>query len=88
MSFYILLAPPSAGSTTPLTLEAISKHDARLFYAGDSKKADPTVNDIATSLKSFSFNDGNASESQFGTFKTYQTFASNYSSCSNVTFNK
>lgn len=84
------LAPtPAADGSPGLTLEALSKHDARLSYAADGKqKTDPTVNDIAMSLRSFSFSDEGAGESQFGTFKTFQTFASNYSSCSNMTFNK
>lgn len=77
-----------SSSTAPLTLEALTKHDARLSYAGGDKKADPTVNDIAMSLKSFNFSDEEMSESQVGTFKTFQTFASNYSACTNMTFNK
>lgn len=86
--FSFLSAPETKpNSTAPLTLEALTKHDARLSYAGD-KKADPTVNDIAVSLRSFNFSDDDMSESQIGTFKTFQTFASNYSSCSNMTFNK
>lgn len=92
------LAPTTAtpSGTTPLTLESITKHDARLSYAGGdvqmvSNGAAPTVNDIAMSLKSFNFGDDDddgGGESQFGTFKTFQTFASSYSACSNMTFNK
>lgn len=84
-----ITAPVAATSTAPLTLDAITKHDARHSYATNGKATtDPTVNDIAMSLKSFNFDDENASESQFGTFKTFKTFASNYSACSNVSFNK
>lgn len=51
--------------------------------------AAPTVNDIAMSLRSFNFDDDDGGgETQFGTFKTFQTFASSYSACSNMTFNK
>lgn len=88
-------ATASASGTTPLTLEAITKHDARISYAGGDVKmassgAAPTVNDIAMSLRSFNFDgdDDIGGESQFGTFKTFQTFASSYSACSNMTFNK
>lgn len=94
--FGINSAPTIAATsgTTPLTLESITKHDARLSYAGGdvrmaSNGAAPTVNDIAMSLKSFNFSDDEAGgESEFGTFKTFKTFASSYSACSNMTFNK
>ena len=62
------------------------KHDARNSYAAS---AEPTINDIATSLKSFNFDaDEDMSESQLGTFRTHKTFASTYSSCTNMSFNK
>lgn len=73
-------------------MEAVIKHDARQSYASGNKE--PTVNDIATSLKSFNFNgiggddEDMGGESQLGTFKTYKTFASTYSSCTNMSFNK
>lgn len=55
-----------------------------------SNSTAPTVNEIAMSLRSFNFgeDDDAGGKSQFGTFKTFQTFASNYSACSNMTFNK
>lgn len=62
------------------------KHDARQMYA--TGKDEPTVNDIAGSLKSFSLDDEMMSDSQTGTFKTFKTFASNYSQCSNMSFKK
>ena len=69
-------------------MEAVLKHDARLQF--QSGRQDPTINDIASSMKSFNINgDEEMPESQLGgTFKTYQTFASNYSSCSNMSFKK
>lgn len=57
------------------------KHDARQSYAS----GDPTVNDIATSLKSFNFNGEDEAMTQT---QTYRTFASNYSSCTNMSFSK
>lgn len=70
-----------------LTLDAVLKHDARQSYSGE--KNTPTVNDISHSLKSFTFDgDDMMSESQLGTFKTFQTFASNWSACSNLSFSK
>lgn len=74
-------------------MEAVSKHDARQSYAGDKKatksiastKSEPTVHDIAMSLHSFSMDDGDDDQSYA---KTFQTFGSRYSSCTNMTFNK
>lgn len=86
------LAPPEPepGKTT-LTLEAVLKHEQRQLYANTGKE--PTVNDVAGSLRSFNLNDDDngdedMSESQFGTFKTFKTFASNYSTCTNMSFKK
>lgn len=78
---------------TPLTVEAISKHDARQSYAGGNKttksiastKSEPTVHDIAMSLHSFSMSEGDDNQSYA---KSFQTFGSQYSSCTNMTFNK
>lgn len=69
-------------------MSAVMKHDARHSYSANN--VDPTVNDIATSLKSFNFNgdddgDENMTQTQTG---TYRTFASNYSSCTNMSFSK
>ncbi|XP_052868998.1 RRP12-like protein [Anopheles cruzii] len=83
--------PPAADKKHNLTLEAVLKHDAIQSYAEGSKKKVPTVNDIAASMKSFSMKDGDdemMSDSQHGTFKTFQTFASNWSACSNMSFKK
>uniref|UniRef100_A0A2M4A4V3 Uncharacterized protein n=1 Tax=Anopheles triannulatus TaxID=58253 RepID=A0A2M4A4V3_9DIPT len=93
------LAPPVEGTDgagkNKLTLEAVLKHEAIQSYSGadGGKKKVPTVNDIAASMKSFSVKDGDdddvMSDSQHGgTFKTFQTFASNWSACSNMSFKK
>lgn len=91
------LAPPVQPDGSPaskLTLEAVMKHEAIQSYSGAGKKADPTVNDIAASIRSFSMQDGmdgdGMTESALGggTFKTFQTFASNFSACSNMSFKK
>ncbi|XP_065087189.1 RRP12-like protein [Ochlerotatus camptorhynchus] len=89
-------AQQSDGSqASKLTLEAVLKHEAIQSYSGGrgaTKKVDPTVNEIAASMRSFSMNDGvegdGMTESQLGTFKTFQTFASNFSACSNMSFKK
>lgn len=77
-----------AKSANSLTLEAVHKHEQRLAYNAETT----TVNDVAGSLKSFSIHDDDEelmSESQGGgTFKTFKTFASNYSTCSNMSFKK
>uniref|UniRef100_A0A182QJL6 Uncharacterized protein n=1 Tax=Anopheles farauti TaxID=69004 RepID=A0A182QJL6_9DIPT len=89
------LAPTEEQPKNKLTLEAVLKHEAIQSYgsgggtAGKSKT--PTVNDIAASMKSFNMLDGDdeiMSDSQQGTFKTFQTFASNWSACSNMSFKK
>uniref|UniRef100_A0A182NDX0 Uncharacterized protein n=1 Tax=Anopheles dirus TaxID=7168 RepID=A0A182NDX0_9DIPT len=88
------LAPSEEQAKSKLTLEAVLKHEAIQSYssggsAGKSKA--PTVNDIAASMKSFNMLDGEdemMSDSQQGTFKTFQTFASNWSACSNMSFKK
>lgn len=83
---------------TSLTTDAISKHDARQSYATDnnktsksiaSTKSEPTVNDIAMSLRSVSMaDDASMSDDDQSYAKTFQTFGSRYSSCTNMTFNK
>ncbi|XP_065366328.1 RRP12-like protein [Calliphora vicina] len=83
----ISLAPPAAEQNpNSLTLEAVMKHEQRQAFNAETT----TVNDVAGSLKSFSLHDDDElmSESQGGTFKTFKTFASNYSTCSNMSFKK
>jgi ribosomal RNA-processing protein 12 len=75
-------------------MEAVLKHEAIQNYSGHK---DPTVNDIAQSLKSFTMSgiggvgadgDDMMTESNLGTFKTFKTFASNFSACTNLSFSK
>lgn len=90
--------PSTTNGITSLTLEAISKHDARQSYATDnsktakslaSTKSEPTtVNDIAMSMRSVSMTDVSMSDGDQSYAKTFQTFGSRYSSCTNMTFNK
>lgn len=56
----------------------------------EKENADPTINEIATSLKSYQISeDDDMSQSQSGlTMKTYKTFASDYSACTNMSFSK
>lgn len=56
-----------------LTLEALKKHDA-LLGAGRSGSEQSQ--------------DGDGDGTFGGTFRTFQTFASDWSECSNVSFNK
>lgn len=60
------------------------KHDQRNAFNAETT----TVNDVASSLKCFSFQDEDdeaMTQTQPGTFKT---FATNYTSCSNKSFRK
>lgn len=85
------LSPPAPATIdqSGLTLEALSKHDS-VFNRYEKENADPTINEIATSLKSYQISeDDDMSQSQSGlTFKTYKTFASDYSACTNMSFSK
>ncbi|EDW65473.1 RRP12-like protein [Drosophila virilis] len=81
----------ASGSANGLTMEALHKHEQRQAYNAETT----TVNDVAGSLMSFTLDDddgmsgtGTGTGTQPGTFKTFQTFASNYSSCSNMSFKK
>ncbi|XP_031623691.1 RRP12-like protein [Contarinia nasturtii] len=92
------IKPSTTNGVTSLTVEAVTKHDARQLYTGDDKiaksvastKSQPTVNDIANSmnlsLNSLSLNDDLHDDQSYA--KTFQTFGSQYSSCTNMTFNK
>lgn len=89
--------PSTTNGITSLTVDAISKHDARQSYATDkiaksiaSTKSEPTVNDIAVSMRSVSMTDASMSDDDGDQSyaKTFQTFGSRYSSCTNMTFNK
>lgn len=70
-----------------LTSAALYKHDVRQSFAGGETKT--TVNDIAGSLRSFAIDgDEEMGQSELGTLQTHKTFASTYSECTNVSFNK
>ncbi|XP_059611587.1 RRP12-like protein [Phlebotomus argentipes] len=75
------LAPKDAAQSG-LTLNAVMQHEAREMYA--SGQADPTVKDIALSMKSVSLDDMMTESAG----KTFKTFASNYTDCTNVSFSK
>lgn len=90
--------PSTTNGITSLTVDAVTKHDARQLYVGDDKftksvastKSEPTVHDIAMSLHSFNMNDENDDDDDDDRSyaRTFQTFGSQYSSCTNMTFNK
>ncbi|XP_063628336.1 RRP12-like protein [Cydia splendana] len=83
---------------TGLTQQAVLKHDAMITYGhskGKQKSEAETELSIAKEFESMSVRSGeDDSESQYsgsmksGTFKTFQTFASDWSQCSNVSFSK
>lgn len=91
--FSLNFSAPKTSTTngiTPLTLESVSKHDARQMYTADGKssnKSEPTVHDLALSMRSFDISDDGMDDGQ-SFAKTFQTFGSRYSSCTNMTFNK
>ncbi|XP_022120685.2 RRP12-like protein [Pieris rapae] len=74
-----------------LTQQALQKHDVITLY-GHSKKADEDV--ISKEFESMSVRTGEDDETEYtsseksGTFKTFQTFASDWSQCSNISFSK
>ena len=78
-----------ADDKSGLTLEALSKHDI-VFNRLEKENADPTINEIATSLKSYQISeDDDMSQLHSGlTFKSHRTFASDYSACTNMSFSK
>ncbi|KAI8033573.1 RRP12-like protein isoform X1 [Drosophila gunungcola] len=83
------LSLAAAATPTGLTLEAVHKHEQRQAFNAETT----TVNDVAGSLRSFKLDDedegmSGSGTAPTGTFKTFQTFASNYSSCSNTSFRK
>lgn len=88
-TYHLATLAAAPGSVNGLTTEAVHKHEQRLAYNSETT----TVNDVAGSLKFFTLEDddgmsGSATGTQPTTCKTFQTFASNYSSCSNVSFKK
>ncbi|BFG01171.1 RRP12-like protein [Drosophila madeirensis] len=83
-----LAAAAAVSAPNALTLEAVHKHEQRQAYNAETT----TVNDVAGSLMSFTLNDDDGMSATgtqpTATFRTFKTFASNYSSCSNVSFKK
>ncbi|XP_032582691.1 RRP12-like protein [Drosophila sechellia] len=84
----------AVATSTGLTMEAVHKHEQSQAFNAETT----TVSDVAGSLKNFKLNDDDDGMSgsgtaltgtaPTGTFKTFQTFASNYSGCSNTSFRK
>ncbi|KAJ0173282.1 hypothetical protein K1T71_011458 [Dendrolimus kikuchii] len=84
--------------STGLTQQAVLKHDAMITYGHNSNKPKyEAENDliIAKEFENMSVKSGEeGSESEYGgsmrsgTFKTFQTFASDWSQCSNISFSK
>lgn len=87
----------STGSTG-LTQQAVSKHEAMMTYGHKSNKTKSDAENeltIVKELENMSVKTGDeGSESEYsgtlrsGTFKTFQTFASDWSQCSNISFHK
>ncbi|XP_068623812.1 RRP12-like protein [Battus philenor] len=83
---------------TGLTQQAVLKHDAIIRYGhGSNKQNSDAENEliIAKDFENMSVKTGDEeSETEYsgsmrsGTFKTFQTFASDWSQCSNVSFSK
>ncbi|XP_045503791.1 RRP12-like protein [Colias croceus] len=76
-----------------LTQQALQKHDYMTLY-GHNKKVDDELT-IAKEFESMSVRTGDDdTETEYtgsqksGTFKTFQTFASDWSQCSNISFSK
>ncbi|XP_013142021.1 PREDICTED: RRP12-like protein [Papilio polytes] len=84
--------------STGLTQQAVLKHDAMMTYGhstGKQKSESENELAIAKDFESMSMRSGDeGSETEYtgsmksGTFRTFQTFASDWSQCSNVSFSK
>ncbi|KAG6446784.1 RRP12-like protein [Manduca sexta] len=84
--------------STGLTQQAVLKHDAMMTYGHSTGKPQSEKENeliIAKELENMSMKSGeDGSESEYsgtmrsGTYKTFQTFASDWSQCSNVSFSK
>lgn len=81
-----------------MTQQAVLKHDAMMTYdhsTGKQKSESENELAIAKDFESMSMRSGDeGSETEYtgsmksGTFRTFQTFASDWSQCSNVSFSK
>lgn len=88
----------SFSGNTGLTQQAVLKHDAIMTYGhslGKQKSDAENELAIAKEFENMSVKTGDeGSESEYsgtmrsGTFKTFQTFASDWSQCSNVSFSR
>ncbi|XP_013167827.1 PREDICTED: RRP12-like protein [Papilio xuthus] len=84
--------------STGLTQQAVLKHDAMMTYGhstGKQKSESENELAIAKDFESMSMRSGDeGTETEYtgsmrsGTFRTFQTFASDWSQCSNVSFSK
>lgn len=81
MCLICISATQDAGKSG-LTLDAVMQHEARQIYA--SGQTDPTVKDIALSMRSVSLDDMMTESAG----KTFKTFATNYTDCTNASFSK
>jgi ribosomal RNA-processing protein 12 len=76
-----------------LTSDALKKHNAIHIFGhglGDIKSSQSEIS-ITKSLQDVSLydeDDDDATESGVGSFKTFQTFASDWSACSNTSFTR
>lgn len=75
----------------------MSKHDAMMTYGHATNKNKSEAEAellIAKELENMSMKSEDVSESEYsetfksGTYKTFQTFASDWSQCSNISFSK
>lgn len=83
---------------TGLTQQAVLKHDAMMTYGhktGSQKSEVENELTIAKEFENMSVKTGDEeSETEYsgsmksGTYKTFQTFASDWSQCSNISFSK
>ncbi|XP_072934195.1 RRP12-like protein [Epargyreus clarus] len=80
-----------------LTQQAMLKHDAMMTYSHSTAKPKSAAENeltIAKEFESMSMKSGEDSDTEYtgtmrsGTFRTFQTFASDWSQCSNVSFSK
>lgn len=80
---------PDLNDNSQLTMKSVMRHEAQQALISHNK-SEPTVNDVAESLKSFNFEADNMTESQGMTIshKTFHTFATNYTQCTNQSFSK
>ncbi|XP_075983543.1 RRP12-like protein [Anticarsia gemmatalis] len=84
--------------STGLTQQAVLKHDAMMTYGHASNKQKSEAESelaIAKELENMSMKSGDeGSDTEYtasmrsGTYKTFQTFASDWSQCSNISFSK